>query len=165
MSSVDSAWHADYVTLMTEIFPSCTTANVWRTNQVERVDLREMLTAGKLTLPNYSVFIGAARDMPEWGALSNRCVGYPVTATALLSTKDAGAAITGGYDITSYLLDLGEEFSQGLLGYTGGNFQILEEWPTIDVSEVGSLNSRIQGIDWPVYSLAVSALLIVGESV
>jgi hypothetical protein len=102
---------------------------------------------------------------PESWGLDNQVFRLPVTVTLVVSITDSGAAISGGTDVTAYLLQQLGLLRAAVIEYSGGAFQLAAEHPVVNVSTRSEANRVLSNLLAGLQAGEMECGLLVGQLV
>jgi hypothetical protein len=142
VSGLEDAAYAALVPLLESTYPGLTA--VIREEQIERTNWENLLFNGSLIPPFAITRLGPCAS-EGWG-LDNEVYRLPVTVTLVVSLTDTGASVTGGSDITAYLLQQFGLLRSALINYSDGAFQLAGDYPVVNVSIRTEANRQISNL-------------------
>ena len=86
----------------------------------------------------------------------------PFTLFGIYSASDTNAITAGLTDITDYCLRQAGAARDALIAYSGGNFQILESVPIINVSDDNPPNQAYYANNVPLFAFQLDGQMLVG---
>ncbi|HLK16465.1 MAG TPA: hypothetical protein VKT78_16785 [Fimbriimonadaceae bacterium] len=135
---------------------------VLREEQTGRANWENRLASGALGPPFVVVMLGPSR--PEGWGIDNQAFRLPAAVTLVVSLTDSGAAVSGGSDVTGYLLQQLGQLRAALISYVGSAFQLAGDHPTLDASVKSEANQVLLNLQSPLQAGELSAQLLIGAS-
>jgi hypothetical protein len=160
MSGLEDDAYAALVSLIASTWSELTT--IVREEQIGRTNWENLLANGSLTPPFAVIRLGPSQPEP-WG-IDNLAFRLTATLTAVVSITDTNAAISGGTDVTAYLLQQLGLVRAAVIGYTGTAFQLAGEHPVVDCSTRSEANQLLLNLQAGLQVGEISCSLLVGSS-
>jgi hypothetical protein len=160
MNGLEDAAYSALLTVIEGAYSGLT--SIIREEQVERTNRENLLSNGSLVPPFAVVRLGPGT--PESWGLDNQVFRLPVTVTVVVSLTDSNADITGGTDVTAYLLQQLGLLRSALIAYSGGAFQLAGEHPVVNVSTRTDANRVLSNLLAGLQAGEIEFGLLVGEA-
>lgn len=170
MADFDVDWLADFKDTCYGALEACTPKSLYVSSQINRLNWRERLDRGSLTLPwfAYSLLAQTEADDAVTPSAGN-CFWQPVILYGVYSATDPNASINGNgrapFDPVSWALSQAHSARKDLMQYGGANFAVLPgRLPLIDVSDECEPNRVFVTQQAQLRAFKLSCTLLVGTS-